>query len=86
MAEAVSPNFEMIAWIGAATTKGTPKPIIDRLHGELVKVIRSKEFGEILTREGATPGGNTPAELDKVIRADLAKWAKVVKESGIKAE
>jgi tripartite-type tricarboxylate transporter receptor subunit TctC len=40
----------------------------------------------VLVREGATPGGNTPAELDAIIRADLAKWAKIIKESGIKPQ
>lgn len=58
----------------------------DTVHRELVKIVRSPEFARILTREGATPVGNTPAEFDAVIRADVAKWAKVIKESGIKAE
>jgi tripartite-type tricarboxylate transporter receptor subunit TctC len=78
------PGYEARGWNGILAPAGTPKPIVDRLHGELVKVIRSPEFGKVLAREGATAGGNTPAELDAIIRADLAKWAKIIKDSGIK--
>jgi tripartite-type tricarboxylate transporter receptor subunit TctC len=60
--------------------------VIDRLHEEIVKVVRSPEFVKVLTGEGASPIGNTPAEFDAVIRADLAKWAKIVRESGIRAQ
>ena len=80
------PGYEARGWNGILAPAGTPKPVIDRLHRELVKVVHSPEFGQILTREGATEVGNTPAELDAIIRADIAKWAKIVKESGIKAE
>ena len=79
-------GYEARGWNGILAPAGTPKPIVDRLHRELVKVIHSPEFGKLLVREGATPGGNTPAELDAVIRADLAKWAKIVKDSGIKPQ
>ena len=80
------PGYEARGWNGILAPAGTPKPIIDRLHRELVAIVRSADFGQILTREGATPIGNTPAEFDKVIRADIAKWAKIIKESSIKAE
>jgi tripartite-type tricarboxylate transporter receptor subunit TctC len=80
------PGYEAGGWNGILAPAGTPRPIIDRLHRELVKIIRSPEFGKVLTREGATPGGNMPAELDAIVRADLAKWAKIIKESGIKPQ
>ena len=80
------PGYEARGWNGILAPAGTPKPVIDRLYRELVKIVRSPEFGQILTREGATPGGMTPAEFDKIIRADIVKWSKIVKESGIKAE
>jgi tripartite-type tricarboxylate transporter receptor subunit TctC len=51
-----------------------------------VKIVRSPEFGQVLTGEGATPVGNTPAEFDAIIRADIAKWAKIIKENGIRAQ
>jgi tripartite-type tricarboxylate transporter receptor subunit TctC len=80
------PGYEARGWNGIFATAGTPKPIIDRLNREIVRIVRSPEFGQILTREGATAVGNTPAELDAVVRADLAKWAKIIRESGIKAQ
>jgi len=78
------PGYEARGWNGILAPAGTPKPIIERLNRELVKIIHSPEFGKVLEREGATPVGNSPAELDAVIRADIAKWAKIIKESGIK--
>ena len=80
------PGYEARGWNGILAPAGTPKPIIQRLHRELVKIIHSPEFGKVLQREGATPVGNTPEELDAIIRADIAKWAKIVKESGIKPQ
>jgi tripartite-type tricarboxylate transporter receptor subunit TctC len=56
------------------------------LNREIVKVVRSPEFNQVLTSEGATPVGNTPAEFDAVIRADVKKWAKIIKEAGIRAQ
>ncbi|HEV7821893.1 MAG TPA: tripartite tricarboxylate transporter substrate binding protein, partial [Burkholderiales bacterium] len=63
------PGYEARGWNGILAPAGTPKPIIDKLHSELVKVVQSPEFGQILAREGATPVGNTPAEFDAIIRA-----------------
>jgi tripartite-type tricarboxylate transporter receptor subunit TctC len=80
------PGYEARGWNAILAPAGTPQPVIGRLHRELVKIIRSPEFGKVLVREGATPGGNTPAELDAIIRADIAKWARIIKDSGIKAQ
>jgi tripartite-type tricarboxylate transporter receptor subunit TctC len=80
------PGYEARGWNGILAPAGTPKPVIDRLHREIVQVVRSPEFGEQLTNEGATAAGNTPAEFEIIIRADVQKWAKVVKDAGIKPE
>jgi tripartite-type tricarboxylate transporter receptor subunit TctC len=79
-------GYEARGWNGILAPAGTPKPVVDRLHAEIVKVVRSPEFAQVLTNEGATAVGNTPAEFDAIIRADLAKWAKIVKENGIRAQ
>jgi tripartite-type tricarboxylate transporter receptor subunit TctC len=79
------PGYEARGWNGILAPAGTPKPVIDLLNREIVKIVRSPEFGQVLTSEGATPVGNTPAEFDAVIRADVKKWAKVIKDAGIKA-
>jgi putative tricarboxylic transport membrane protein len=80
------PGYEARGWNGILAPAGTPKAIIDRLNKEIVKIVRSPEFGRVMTGEGATAVGNTPAEFDAVIRADVRKWAKIVKEAGIRAE
>jgi tripartite-type tricarboxylate transporter receptor subunit TctC len=79
-------GYEARGWNGILAPAGTPRAIIDRLHQEIVKVVRSPEFGQVLTNEGAAAVGNTPAEFDAIIRADVAKWAKIIKENGIRAQ
>ena len=80
------PGYEARGWNGILAPAGTPKSVIDRLHQDIVKIVRSPEFAQVLAGEGATPIGNTPAELDAIVRADLAKWAKIIKENGIRAQ
>jgi len=80
------PGYEARGWNGVLAPAGTPRPVIERLNREIVKVVRSPEFNQILVSEGATSVGNTPAEFDAVIRADVKKWAKIIKEAGIRAE
>jgi tripartite-type tricarboxylate transporter receptor subunit TctC len=80
------PGYEARGWNGILAPAKTPKPLIDRLHQEIVLVVRSPEFNAQLTAEGATAIGNTPQEFDAIIRADVQKWAKVVKKAGLRAE
>jgi tripartite-type tricarboxylate transporter receptor subunit TctC len=85
IAEAV-PGYEARGWNGILAPAGTPKPIIDRLHQEIVKIVRSPEFGHVLTSEGATPVGNTPAEFAAAMKEETKLWAKVVKERRIEVK
>jgi len=80
------PGYEARGWNGILAPAGTPKAIVDRLNKEIVLVLQSPEFLKQLATEGAVPVGNSPAEFASVIRADIAKWAKVVKEAGIRPE
>lgn len=78
------PGYEARGWNGILAPAGTPKAIIDRLNREIVKVVRAPEFAQVLVGEGATAVGNTPAEFDTIIRADINKWAKIIKDTGIR--
>lgn len=78
------PGYEARGWNGILAPAGTPATIIQRLHREIVIVVRSPEFGRMLTGEGATAVGNAPAEFDAIIRADIAKWSQIIKEAGIR--
>jgi tripartite-type tricarboxylate transporter receptor subunit TctC len=80
------PGYEARGWNGVLAPAATPRPVVDRLHREIVKIVRSADFLQVLSAEGATPVGNTPAEFDAVIRADVKKWAKIIKEAGLKGE
>ena len=80
------PGFESSTYYGLLAPAGTPRPIINRLHAELVKVIKSPESLERLAGVGAMAVANTPEQFAEANRLDVEKWAKVVKEHGIKAE
>ncbi len=79
IAEAL-PGYEARGWNGILAPAGTPRQIVAKLNEEIVKIVRSPEFGRMLTGEGATAVGNTPEEFDAIIRADIAKWAKIMKK------
>jgi tripartite-type tricarboxylate transporter receptor subunit TctC len=80
------PGYEARGWNGILAPAGTPKAIIDKLHQEIVKIVRSPDFAKNLAAEGATAVGNTPEEFAAMIRADMKKWAAVITEAGIKGE
>ena len=80
------PGYEARGWNGILAPAGTPKTIVDRLHQEIVAVVHSPEFTKQLATEGAVPIGNSPAEFGRIIQADIDKWAKVVREAGIRPE
>ena len=76
------PGYEVINWWGVVAPGGTPAPIVDRLHAEMARMLREADVRERLAREGAEPVGNRPAEFAEFIRKDIAKWTRVVKETG----
>jgi len=86
VAEAGVPGYEATIWLGFMAPAKTPKPIIDRLNAEITKVINRADVKEAWAKQGAVPMPMTPAEFDKYLRADIEKWAQVVKVSGAKLE
>ncbi len=80
------PGFEATSWQGVVAPARTPKPIIDRLHQEIVKALHSPEVERRLAAEGSEIGGIPPVAFASFIRNEIAKWTRVVKEVGIKAE
>jgi tripartite-type tricarboxylate transporter receptor subunit TctC len=75
-------GYDVTNWFGILAPAGTPKAIVTRVNQELNKALQQREMVEMLTARGADAGGGTPEEFAKLIRADLAKWAGVVKASG----
>ncbi len=86
VAEAGVPGYEATIWIGIMAPKGTPKEIIDKLNAEINKVVARNDIRIAWGIQGAVPMTMTPGEFDKYLRADIEKWAQVVKVSGAKAE
>ncbi len=85
-AEAGLPGHEVSAWYSVVVRAGTPKTIIDQLHGAIVKALQFPDVRERLIAEGADPIGNTPEEFGTFMRAETEKWAKVVKTAGMKVD
>jgi tripartite-type tricarboxylate transporter receptor subunit TctC len=64
----------------------TPKPIVDILNAEVLKVMQRADVKEAWAKQGAVPMPMAPVDFDKYLRSDIEKWAQVVKVSGAKAE
>jgi len=83
VAETVAPKFEMITWIGTATTHGTPKPILDRLNQEFRRAIALPNVEEQLQNLGGFPRSSTPEEATERVKSEIARWKEVVQKAGI---
>lgn len=83
MAEAGLPGFDVSGFLGLLAPSGTPRAIINRLHGEIAKMAKEPDFIERFSTFGMQPVGSTPAEMDRFTRDQIAKWAKVLKEAGV---
>jgi tripartite-type tricarboxylate transporter receptor subunit TctC len=86
IAEAGLPGYESMQWYGLLAPAGTPREIIAMLHKETVAILRAPDTMARLASDGAEVVANTPEEFDAFIRAEAAKWAKVVKAAGIRPE
>ena len=76
----------MYGWYGFAAPAKTPRPIIDRLYKEVAKIAQDPKMKARLAGQGLELVGNTPAEFDAFIRAEITKWRGVLKAAGIKPE
>ena len=86
IAESGYPGFYADAWSGLFAPKGTPKPVIDKLAGEVRRILALPDVRERFAGLGAEPVGSTPAEFAQHVQREIDKWAKVVKQSGAKAD
>lgn len=86
IAEAGQKGFDMGSWQAVFAPAGTPKPIVDRLHAEIMKIIATPDIQARLKSFGMVPSTMTPAQLGDYQKAEVAKWAQVIKAAGIKAD
>jgi tripartite-type tricarboxylate transporter receptor subunit TctC len=86
MYEAGVPGYEVAGWYGILAPAKTPQPIITKLNQEIVRILHTEELKDRLSADGSEPVGNTPEQFGAHIKSEVAKWNKVVKEAGIRAE
>ena len=86
LAESGFPGFEATSWFGLLAPAGTPRPIVDKVHQQAVKIAAMPDVREKLAQIGLDTTGEGPDAMAAIIKADIAKWAKVIKDANIKAE
>jgi tripartite-type tricarboxylate transporter receptor subunit TctC len=86
IAEQGLPGFEVVSWTGIAAPAKTPPAIIRRLHEVIVKIVNTDDMRNFMASQGAEPALMGPEEFGDYIKADIARWAKVIKAAGIKGE
>jgi tripartite-type tricarboxylate transporter receptor subunit TctC len=86
VAETVVPGYEAGEWFAVFAPAGLPRPIIDKLYGELVRTMSDAEMKERLIAGGLDFVASTSAELADVVKRDYAKWSRLVREAGLKAD
>lgn len=86
VAESGLAGFEVIGWYGVLAPAGVPRQIVAKLNGEIVNVLRDPEVKKRLTSDGAEVVASTPEEFERFLRADVGKWAKVVKATGARLD
>jgi tripartite-type tricarboxylate transporter receptor subunit TctC len=86
VAEAGLPGYAALGWFGLLAPAATPKPVVAQLSRDANRVLAERELRERMAALGAEPAGNSPEEFARFIRDDQAKWAKLMREAGIKPE
>ncbi|MGZ8197963.1 MAG: tripartite tricarboxylate transporter substrate binding protein [Burkholderiales bacterium] len=86
IAEAGVPGFDVTIWYGILATGGTPKPVVEKLNSGIVQALQSADVRQQLGALGLEPVGSSAAEFGAKVRSEIAQWAKVIKQAGIKVE
>lgn len=86
VAEAGVPGFEVLQWGGLVTAAGTPDSITGKFQRDVAAVLKQGEVRQLLVKQGFEAVGNTPAQFAAFIRAEIAKWAQIIREANIRAD
>jgi len=86
VAESGQPGFEAISWFGLMAPAGTPPAIVDKVYKQAVQIVATAEMKEKLAQIGLDTASDPPQAFGEIIKADTAKWAKVIKDANIKTE
>jgi tripartite-type tricarboxylate transporter receptor subunit TctC len=86
ISEAGVPGYDAVIWLGIMAPAGTPKAVVDRLNAEITRAANAPDMKEAWAKQGAIAMSMTPEEFSRFMRADIEKWAHVVKISGAKPD
>lgn len=86
LAESGIAGFDTSLWVGLLAPAATPKPVIDKLNAEVVRILKLPEVAERIVSQGGDPAGNSPAEFKTFIAAQSAKYARIIKQAGVKSQ
>lgn len=79
-------DYEAVGWFGLLAPSGTPGAIVEQLSGDIAKAMATPAIRDRAMQEGATPVGNTPAQFDRFVRDEIARWTHIIRDAGIKLE
>ena len=80
------PGYDLVTWYGMFVPRRTPAPAVERLHAELMKILKSPETAQAFSAQGVEPAWTTPKELEAYMKAETGRWRKVIQTAGIKLE
>ena len=86
VAEAGVPGFEYVTWYGLLVATGTPRPIVDKLNGAVVKMLKEPDLIQRFASQGAEPQSTTPEGLAKFMREEYDRWRRVIQTIGFRPE
>jgi tripartite-type tricarboxylate transporter receptor subunit TctC len=86
VAEAGVPGYELTVWFGLVAPAGTPREVVQKLNAEVIKILAMPDVRARFQAQGVEPQGGTPEQFGEHIKSQMAKWAKVVQDAGVKAE
>ena len=86
VAESGYPAYEVTNWHGLVGPKGLPKDIVERLNREVNDALKASEFEKLLAADDLEPAGGSPQELGAILRDEIARWGRVVRQAGLKLE
>ena len=86
VAESGYPGFEAVGWIGLAAPAKTPEAVLNKINAEVVKILGTADMKERLAGLGVTPVGDTREQFTAFVRSEIAKWGKLIRDAGIKAD
>ncbi len=79
-------GYDVANWYGLLAPAGTPRPLVEKLHADIVKIVRAPDAADAITKQGAEPETSSPEAFRAYLAAEVAKWAKLVKSSGVQPD